>query len=134
VRYSDEKEVANRDFWDFGWEIAHAAVSRRPPISLDTMVARTEVYTHAAKSGCCPSFKGHFLCQPKGRPPRQRSEVEGAVAGAGRLAALDAKTNTELGLVVDFAACLNDMDATLRFDERARERAARYSDDKSGES
>jgi hypothetical protein len=34
---------------DFGWEIAHAAVSRRPPISLYTMVAGTEGYTHAAK-------------------------------------------------------------------------------------
>jgi hypothetical protein len=33
----------------FGWEIAHVAVSRRPPISLDTIVARTKGYTHAAK-------------------------------------------------------------------------------------
>jgi hypothetical protein len=28
---------------------AHAAVSPRPPISLDTSVARTRVYTYAAK-------------------------------------------------------------------------------------
>jgi hypothetical protein len=34
---------------DFGWEIAHEAVSRRPPISLDTVVARNEGYTQAAK-------------------------------------------------------------------------------------
>jgi hypothetical protein len=33
---------------DFGWEIAHGAVSRRPPVSLDTIEARTEAYTHAA--------------------------------------------------------------------------------------
>jgi hypothetical protein len=32
----------------FGWEIAHEAVSRRPPISLDTIVARTRMYTYAA--------------------------------------------------------------------------------------
>jgi hypothetical protein len=31
---------------DFGWEIAHEAISRRPPISVDTIVARTEGYTH----------------------------------------------------------------------------------------
>jgi hypothetical protein len=33
----------------FGWEIAHEAVSRRPPISLDTIVARTHMYTYAAQ-------------------------------------------------------------------------------------
>jgi hypothetical protein len=46
--YSDAK-VANRSVRDFGWEIAHEAVSRRPPISLSTIVARTRMYTHAAK-------------------------------------------------------------------------------------
>jgi hypothetical protein len=35
--------------WGFGWELAHAAVSRRPPISLPRIVARTHVYTYAAK-------------------------------------------------------------------------------------
>jgi hypothetical protein len=34
---------------DFGWEIAHEAVSRRPRISLDTIVAHTHMYTHAMK-------------------------------------------------------------------------------------
>jgi hypothetical protein len=42
--YSDAK--ANRDVRDFSWEIAHEAVTRRPPISLDTMVPRTEGYTN----------------------------------------------------------------------------------------
>jgi hypothetical protein len=42
--YTDGK-VANRNGRAFGWEIAHAAVSRRPPISLHTFVARTEGYT-----------------------------------------------------------------------------------------
>jgi hypothetical protein len=34
---------------DFGWEIAHAAASRRPPISLDSIVARIEGYTYDTK-------------------------------------------------------------------------------------
>jgi hypothetical protein len=46
--YSDEK-VANRNGQGFRGEIAHSAVSRRPPISLDTIVARTEGYTYDAK-------------------------------------------------------------------------------------
>jgi hypothetical protein len=37
------KSVANRNGGDFGWEIAHEAVSRRPPIPLYTILARTEV-------------------------------------------------------------------------------------------
>jgi hypothetical protein len=35
------KLLVNRNVRDFGWEIAHEAVSRRPPISLSTIVART---------------------------------------------------------------------------------------------
>jgi hypothetical protein len=41
-----DAKVANRNVRDFGWEIAHGAVTRRPPISLDTMVPRTKGYTH----------------------------------------------------------------------------------------
>jgi hypothetical protein len=33
---------------DFAWEIAHEAVSRLPPISHDTIVAHTHMYTHDA--------------------------------------------------------------------------------------
>jgi hypothetical protein len=33
----------------FRWEIAHEAVSRRPPISLHRIVARTHMYTYDAK-------------------------------------------------------------------------------------
>jgi hypothetical protein len=37
----------NRDFKGyFGWEIAHEAVSRRPPVSLDRVVARTGGYAY----------------------------------------------------------------------------------------
>jgi hypothetical protein len=38
--------VANRDGRDFGWEVAHGAVTRRPPISLDTMVPRIKGYAY----------------------------------------------------------------------------------------
>jgi hypothetical protein len=31
---------------NFGWEIAHEAVSRRPPVSLDRVVARTGGYAY----------------------------------------------------------------------------------------
>jgi hypothetical protein len=45
--------------------LAHEAVSRRPPISLDTIVARTHMYTYDAKVwdvfGICPSFQHHSL-------------------------------------------------------------------------
>jgi hypothetical protein len=55
---NSDQRVANRDVWDFGWEIiAHAAVSRRPPISLYTIVARTHMYTYDAKVWDLPSFK-----------------------------------------------------------------------------
>jgi hypothetical protein len=33
----------------FRWKITHEAVSRRPPIPLYKVVARTEGYTYAAK-------------------------------------------------------------------------------------
>jgi hypothetical protein len=53
-----DAQVANRYVRDFGWGIAHAAVSRRPPISLDTIVARTHMYAHGAKVWNLSSFKG----------------------------------------------------------------------------
>jgi hypothetical protein len=39
------------------WGIAHEAVSRRPPISLCRMVARTHMYTYAPKCWDLSSFK-----------------------------------------------------------------------------
>jgi hypothetical protein len=60
LAYSDAK-VANRDLWDFGWEIAHAAVTRRPPISRYTMVPRTGGYACDVGVWDLPSFKDHFL-------------------------------------------------------------------------
>jgi hypothetical protein len=40
------KKLTNRDFRDFGWEIAHGAVTRRPPISLYMTVPRTGGYAY----------------------------------------------------------------------------------------
>jgi pentatricopeptide repeat protein len=42
-------QVANRDGRGFGWEIAHGVVTRRPPISLDTIVRRTGSYAYDSK-------------------------------------------------------------------------------------
>jgi hypothetical protein len=51
--------------WDFGWEIAHAAVSRRPPISLYTVVARSEGYTYAANVWDLSLVQGRFSVAPR---------------------------------------------------------------------
>jgi hypothetical protein len=40
------QKVANRDVRGFGWGIAHGAVTRRPPVSLDTMVPRNGGYAY----------------------------------------------------------------------------------------
>ena len=53
-------KLANRDVRDFGWEIALEAVSRRPPISLARIVARTEGYTYAAKFWDLSIVQGPF--------------------------------------------------------------------------
>jgi hypothetical protein len=58
-------KVANRDVRDFrvGDELTRA-VSRRPPISLDTVVARTEGYTYAAKIWDFSIVQGPFSVAP----------------------------------------------------------------------
>jgi hypothetical protein len=55
------ERTANRRVSGFGWEISHAAISRRPPISLYTSVARTESYTYDAKVRDLFIFKEQFL-------------------------------------------------------------------------
>jgi hypothetical protein len=62
--YSDAK-VANRDVRDFGWGIAHAAVSRRPPISLDTMVPRTGGYAYVVGVWDLSIVPGPFSVAPR---------------------------------------------------------------------
>jgi hypothetical protein len=60
VRTATEK-VANRNsLRDFGWEIAHAAVSRRPPVSLHTMVPRTAGYAYDVGVGGLSIVQGPF--------------------------------------------------------------------------
>jgi hypothetical protein len=44
--------------------MAHAAVSRRPPIPLDTREARTHMYTHAAKFWDLSIVQGSFSVTP----------------------------------------------------------------------
>jgi hypothetical protein len=51
----------NRNVRILGWEIPHAAVSRRPPISLHMIVPRTEGCTCAAKVWELSRYKDHFL-------------------------------------------------------------------------
>jgi hypothetical protein len=48
----------------FEWEIAHAAVSRRPLISLYTIVDRSHMYTHAAKVWALSIVQGPFSVAP----------------------------------------------------------------------
>jgi hypothetical protein len=64
--------VAIRDARDSGWEIAHAAVSRRPPIPLPRNVARTESYTYAANRESS-LVQGPFSCRPEPKPQTFRS-------------------------------------------------------------
>jgi hypothetical protein len=45
----------------FGWEIAHTAATRRPPISLHTMVPVPGATRTTLGFGIRPSFKGHSL-------------------------------------------------------------------------
>jgi hypothetical protein len=57
---------ANRDVKDFGWEIAHEAVSRRPPNPPYAVVARTHIYTYDATVWDLSIVQGPFsiiLCQ-----------------------------------------------------------------------
>jgi hypothetical protein len=64
--YSDE-QIANRTSGISGGRCAHMAVSRRPPISHSSIVARAEGYAYDARVWDCPSFKGHFL-SPRAKP------------------------------------------------------------------
>jgi hypothetical protein len=57
-------QVANRNVRVFGWEIAHAAVSRRPPIPLDTVVALTEGYTYDVEVWDLSIVQGPFSVAP----------------------------------------------------------------------
>jgi hypothetical protein len=74
VTYSDGK-AANRNDWDFGWEIAHAAVSRRPPISLDRMVALHPVIHARRRSLGFVHRSRAIFCRPAPNPNRSDSHL-----------------------------------------------------------
>jgi hypothetical protein len=62
--HSDEK-VANRDLTGFRvGDRSHGAVTRRPPISLDTMVVRTGSYTYDASVWDVSIVQGPFSVAP----------------------------------------------------------------------
>jgi hypothetical protein len=56
---------ANRNGRGFGWDIAHAAVSRRTSISFSRIVARTDGYTYAAKVWDSSIVQGPFSVAPR---------------------------------------------------------------------
>jgi hypothetical protein len=56
--------VADRSGRGFGWEIAHAAVSPRPPNPFSRMVARTEGYAYATKAWDLSLVQGPFSVAP----------------------------------------------------------------------
>jgi hypothetical protein len=84
---------SNRNVRVFGWENAHEAVSRRPPIPLYTIVARTHMYTYATKVWDLFIVQGPFPvapCQTLAKPFTLRfatfpSLLERRGGGGGRL-------------------------------------------------
>jgi hypothetical protein len=85
-KHSSDAKVANRNVGGFGWEIAHAVVSRRPPISLDTSVARNEGYTHAANVWDVSIVQAPFSvapCQTKGSDSHLLHRCTGVVIEQG---------------------------------------------------
>jgi hypothetical protein len=48
----------------FGWDIAHAAVTRRPPVSLHTVVPRTGGYAYAVGVWAVSIIQGPFSVAP----------------------------------------------------------------------
>ena len=69
--------VANRNVRGFGWERSlTGAVSRRPPISLDTIEARTHTYMYAAKVWELSIVQGAiFFCRPVPVPGHYDSQL-----------------------------------------------------------
>jgi hypothetical protein len=59
--YSDAKGCES---WDFGWEIVHAAVTRRPPILLHTRVPRTGSYAYDVGVRDLSIIQGPFSVAP----------------------------------------------------------------------
>ena len=91
-----------------GWEIAHAADSRRPPISRSRIIAHTPC-TPRTFERCCPSFYGLFFCRRVAKPsyylpirdfftaslPPLSPFRRGALTGAGRDGGVDARDHPQ---------------------------------------
>jgi hypothetical protein len=60
---SDAK-VVNRDVRDFGWVIAHGAVTRHPPNPLDTKAPRTGSYAYDVGGSDLSIVQGPFSVTP----------------------------------------------------------------------
>jgi hypothetical protein len=84
--------VANRNGRDFGWGVAHGAVSRRPPISLYTMLPYTAGYAYDVgvwdlsivqeplSVAPCQTLRSRFAtfflhCMPSSAPPRLQKRM-----------------------------------------------------------
>jgi hypothetical protein len=66
--YSDEKGCESQRGGFRVGEIAHAAASRRPPIPLSTIVARTNMYTYDANVWGLSIVQGPFSVAPRQTP------------------------------------------------------------------
>ena len=73
LRVRREKN-ASRDGKDFGWEISHEAVTRRPPIPLDTMVPRIEGYAYDVGVWDLSIIQGPFSIA-RAKPQRYDSQT-----------------------------------------------------------
>jgi hypothetical protein len=59
-----QQQVANRNGRDLGWEMAHAAVTQRPPISLYTIAPRTGGFAYAVGVWDLSIIQGPFPVAP----------------------------------------------------------------------
>jgi hypothetical protein len=73
AQHSHERD-ANRNVGDYRRAVAHGAVTRRPPISLYTIVARTHMYTCAANVWDLSIVQGHSL-SPRAIPQCYDSQL-----------------------------------------------------------
>jgi hypothetical protein len=68
LTYTATRQLRNGTRGGFGWEVAHEAVSRRPPISLYTMVPRAHIYTYGAEVWALSIVKGFHFLSPRTEP------------------------------------------------------------------
>jgi hypothetical protein len=129
---SSDGRVVNRNGRDFGWEIAHAAVSRRPPISLSTTVARTHMCTYDAEILGCVHRSRSIFCRAVPSPNDTIRNfftavwrgcwvrrVPGAGGGAERHAGVDPGRRAQPGGVAQVLCILLPAERPRSFQQRA---------------